>query len=441
MMLFVGFAPHLPVSVHGARACAASRLTPVLAAAGSRVRRRLGLISMQMDVGRGTGSAKDIKPADRNELLLAEMCFSDPDLLPKIVQDNINSLDEDFYNFVQKKIADSGDLEERETLRILLDAINDVIKQMSKAIPPEILKGLSMEEVRQEQKRRIMERYEQQYQDLVEIAKAENSVDTAVAQLYDTFDMQFLELLEEKTETNDAEAIKVAEAIQMAMRNRMERASLRLRDCLTAGSPDNMFQTLETLSSAGEVDEAFVLLLAGNLQQAQQAGNENAARVLKMLQNRAEELRDQALTPEVALIRRLLRTEDPTARQNMLRRALQKKKKIAISQDTESAGTSIDGKLFVRALRKLIEEFGNVDEAFVQKLSSLGAEAEDVAKKLFNLEDKTLRDIQDDAFHRRSVSVFDLEEMEVQAELSGTEAPWVKGTPPAGFDEDGKRLV
>ena len=67
---------------------------------------------------------------------------------------------------------------------------------------------------------------------------------------------------------------------------------------------------------------------------------------------------------------------------------------------------NVSGKAFVTAMRTLISDFGNVDPGFLAKVDQIAKESEAVASALFNVnEDMDVRELQDEAFHKRSISV------------------------------------
>jgi hypothetical protein len=154
-------------------------------------------------------------------------------------------------------------------------------------------------------------------------------------------------------------------------------------------------------------------------------------------------LKDARLSPEVRLIRRLLRTDDEEVRVDLLMTALKPNKGVMLADGTVTSGVRVNGKKFVQELRGLIEQYSNVEEAFAMRLSRLGEESEAVARKLFDMEEKDVKDLQEEAFHRRSVSVWDLEQVEMREEVEGRKASWEGrlGQVPSGFDEHGKMAI
>ena len=102
---------------------------------------------------------------------------------------------------------------------------------------------------------------------------------------------------------------------------------------------------------------------------------------------------------------------------------------------------AVSGKQFVTALRTLIADFGNVDEKFLAKVDKIAKESEAVASELFNVQqDMDVKELQDEAFHKRSISVWELESLEEQYERSGLEAPW-HGESRGGWDKDGNMII
>lgn len=390
--------------------------------------------------GAGSGDSGPVEPAPNHEVLLAELAFSEPDKLPGLIERNINSLDENFYNFLEAKINGSSDLEERETLRCLRDAVTDIMGKIldaaSAAENPELAEQLAAEVA--------VLSYDALLAEIQGAASAHGgSLAAAVRRAYNRVDMRFLQHLAQKNlDAADDEERAGIEAVQAAvtqeMTVRMGAASAAFKAVVTAGDEDAMNRQMALLLQKGELDEAFLLLLAGNLEQAKAAGVEQAVAVLSRLQTRAAELKDNRAPPEVALVRKLLRTPELDERRALLTAALTPRKKIALADGSSSSGVVVDGKKLVTALRRLVEEFGNVDAAIIQRVDTLGLEAEAVAREIYGLEGKDVGQLQDEAFHKRSVSVWDLEQVEIQSEMEGREAPWAAGNRLPGFDEEGR---
>ena len=145
---------------------------------------------------------------------------------------------------------------------------------------------------------------------------------------------------------------------------------------------------------------------------------------------------------EIRLIRKLLRTDDEEARRKMLVEAFKPRDENLVNPDGSARKKqAVSGKQFVTALRTLIADFGNVDEKFLAKVDKIAKESEAVASELFNVQqDMDVKELQDEAFHKRSISVWELESLEEQYERSGLEAPW-QGESRGGWDKDGNMII
>jgi hypothetical protein len=101
---------------------------------------------------------------------------------------------------------------------------------------------------------------------------------------------------------------------------------------------------------------------------------------------------------------------------------------------------NVDGRRFVQALRQLISSFGNVDNKFLEKVDTIAKESEIAARDIFGLEEKDISTLQKEAFHQRSVSVWDLEALEEAYVKTGEKAPWQYPSR-AGWDENGNMVI
>ena len=417
----------------------------------SRVRAQL--------VGMPEGFGQNLAP-DQNEILLAEMRFSDPDKLPALVQNNLPSLDESFYAFLQSKIDSSADIPERDTLRDLRDAVTHIMKALyDQAAEADTAADTPPATAQQEQPQApaidipssgqaVATATYDELLDQFSAAFSESpaALKTTIDASYDRIDLTLLERLGERITEGGPQAQnghEVRDAISAAMNDRMAAAMAAVKSVLAAGEPTAMRAAVDTLARKGKIDDAFVLLLQANIEQAKKAGATQAVEIVQMVLDHASAVQELGLDPEIKLIRSLLRTEDKAARVEMLMEGLKPRGTVTNMDGSATQGVKVDGKKFVTALRKLIEEFGNVDEKFVLRLSAIGEESETVARKLFDMEGKDVKDLQDEAFHKRSVSIWDLERIEMEEQLQGREAAWEGrlGSIPEGFDEHGKMEV
>lgn len=403
-------------------------------------------------VGMPEGFGQNNIETNNNEILLAELRFSDPSKLPALVQNNLDQLDDEFYSFIESKISASADMEERDTLRTLLDAITSVMKQLLEAADAAevqaAVKDPSNATVDVTTDGNVAQASYDELIDqmLKEASASDTTVKRVVDKAYTRIDMTLLERLNARIAANDNNADNLAllrDAINATMSDRIQTALGNVQTVLSAGDPTAMRKAVDSIARMGSLDDAFILLLQANIDQAKQAGATQAVEVMQMVFNHAQGVRDVQLDPEIRLIRALLRTDDADTRTEMLMEAFKPRGSVTLMDGSASSGVDVDGKQFVVSLRKLIEEFGNVDEKFVLKLSSIGEESEDVARKLFDMEGKDVEDLQDEAFHKRTVSIWDLEQYEVQQQMQGSEAEWEgrMGPIPEGFNEEGKMQI
>jgi len=66
-------------------------------------------------------------------MLLAELAFSPPQQLPRLVERNLDSLNEEFYSFLEAKIRISKNEDEKETLTLLKHAVTDLMQKILQA--------------------------------------------------------------------------------------------------------------------------------------------------------------------------------------------------------------------------------------------------------------------------------------------------------------------
>eukprot|EP00172_Hildenbrandia_rubra_P001648 Plantae.Rhodophyta-Hildenbrandia_rubra.ctg22189.p1 GENE.Plantae.Rhodophyta-Hildenbrandia_rubra.ctg22189~~Plantae.Rhodophyta-Hildenbrandia_rubra.ctg22189.p1 ORF type:complete len:441 (+),score=135.67 Plantae.Rhodophyta-Hildenbrandia_rubra.ctg22189:70-1392(+) len=406
----------------------------------SRPHRSRILASVEM-----SPEAKSVISADENDVLLGEMRYGEPDALPGIVEANIAKLRKEgeysFWTHVDSKIDEEEDLQEKETLGILKDAVRDLVDQIGDSLEKDGVVGKDEPLVTLKERVKDGTGYVDLLNEFLE--DGEEDLAVRVEQGYDKIDMQFLTVLEEeerKRSGNEREAVKkLKEEVVRVMARRMNLAGERVKNVFAAKGMVAMTAEMEKLGREGGIDDAFMLMLKANLDQAKKAKAEKFVTVLEEVVKRASAIKDRELSPEITLIRKLLRTEDEDARKRIIVEALKPRKKVMLVGGEMSSGVKTDGKLFVAALRKLIQEFGNVQEGFVEKLSKIGEESEAVARELFKLEGKDVNELQNEAFHKRSVSVWELERLELQETIEGRKAPW-EHAQPAGF-EDGKRAL
>lgn len=105
---------------------------------------------------------------------------------------------------------------------------------------------------------------------------------------------------------------------------------------------------------------------------------------------------------------------------------------------------------FINACKAVMLNFGNLkydDERgdLASRIKQIAAEAEVVATKIYG-QGMTTREQQDRAWAQTTTSIFDLEQMELEAEAGGEHAPWTNPDAPdemflPGFDSQGKMKI
>ena len=105
---------------------------------------------------------------------------------------------------------------------------------------------------------------------------------------------------------------------------------------------------------------------------------------------------------------------------------------------------------FINACKAVLLNFGNLqydDERgdLASRIKQIASEAEVVATRIYG-QGMTAREQQDRAWQEQTTSIFDLEQMELEAEARGDHAPWTN--PDAddemflpGFDSKGKMQI
>jgi hypothetical protein len=105
---------------------------------------------------------------------------------------------------------------------------------------------------------------------------------------------------------------------------------------------------------------------------------------------------------------------------------------------------------FINACKAVLLNFGNLgsndDRGTLEaRIKQLAAEAEVVTTRIYG-KGMTLREQQDRMWKEQTTSIFDLEQVEIEAERMGTRAPWTNPNMGdddflPGFDNDGKMQV
>lgn len=151
-------------------------------------------------------ASQAVAAASESEMLLAELAFSPPEQLPRLVEKNLDRLNEDFYTFLAAKIKASTDPDEKETLALLKDAVTDLMEKILKAamqrgdLTEEDVKAAGLTtpaiDIASGADMAVLS-----YDKFIDELTADPStIDTAVEAAFDRIDMRFLERLNERVQ-------------------------------------------------------------------------------------------------------------------------------------------------------------------------------------------------------------------------------------------------
>jgi hypothetical protein len=253
-----------------------------------------------------------------------------------------------------------------------------------------------------------------------------------------------VKLLAEKVTEGDEDAKALTEALAGEQQKRITVATDSLKAVLAAGDPMRMEGTIVKFAREGKIDEAFLLLLEANENQARAAGASGPADLMAKLRGRAMDEKDkQSSSKEIRLIRQLLRTDDAVEREKLLEDAFTPKDALIVPGTPENTMKAMDGEVvdqeqpmpevpppdFINACKAVLLNFGNLGSDnddrgdLASRIKRIASEAEVVATRIYG-KGMTLREQQDKAWEDQTTSIFDLERMEIEAERMGEEAPW-----------------
>lgn len=214
------------------------------------------------------------------------------------------------------------------------------------------------------------------------------------------------------------------ETINKVMVKRVAAAQEKLARILTKPSPKAMETEIVAMVRKGEVDEALILLLEGNIQQAEQAGATDAVKVLRTLSKRITEEKERKLPDEQRLLRALMRESDSEKRKALLYEAFKPSKSLNDDGGVVQGPPLISPPSFINVARRVMQESGNIEGfQIMDRMLKVVDEAEVVATELYG-EGMTPREQQSYMFHKNSMSVWDLAKMEEEAMMTGDSVPW-----------------
>jgi hypothetical protein len=249
----------------------------------------------------------------------------------------------------------------------------------------------------------------------------------------------------------DADSQAVLDALATEQQARVNAATENLREVLSKGEPMRMEGAIVKLAKEGKIDEPFLLLLEANADQARAAGAVGPAELMTKLRQRAMAEKDkQSASKEIKLLRQLLREPDQNKREELLTEAFTPKEALIVPGTAANAAKAMDGEApeeekpmpdvpppdFINCCKAVLLNFGNlnIDEErgdLSVQIKQIASEAEVVATRIYG-KGMTAREQQDRAWKEQTTSIFDLEQLEIEAERRGETAPWAN---PDGGDE------
>ena len=412
-----------------------------------------------LDLFSTTGGVTENKASfvgDRNEQILASLLFSNNDILEDVLN-NLHEIDDRFTKFLQDKVEKTRDIEERAGLQSLLDTVTSVldrVKEVQGDSGTVINEELTMDQVKQRMQE-VQLGAEIEKKGGEEVAKSftvqqdkrdsfklilerflglpnQEALIAAVEANYDLCDLQFMEMLKSEAdacfvEGADAEGRQyqeLAATINKVMVSRLDQAQQRLQRILSKREVKAMESEVVAMVRKGEVDEALILLIETNAQQAEKAGAKQAAEVLRVLYRRIVSERERLLPDEQRLLRALLKEPLSEKRKELLYEAFKMVKSMGNDGVLHEDAPLISPPAFINIARQFILNFGNVEKMnLMEKVNAIIDEAQIVATELYG-EGMSPRDQQKYMFEKNSVSVWDLANFEEMAMMSGEEVPW-----------------
>ncbi|VEU36107.1 unnamed protein product [Pseudo-nitzschia multistriata] len=311
----------------------------------------------------------------------------------------------------------------------------------------------------------ILMSYEDTLKDLLPPYKTGTTPASVVMNNYDRFDAQFVKVLNAKVAEGDQGCADLLNALAEEQSKRIANATEQLKTVLGMGDPMRMEGAIIKMCREDKIDESFLLLLEVNENQAREAGAMGPAELMKRLRLRAAEEKDkQASSKEIALIRKLLRAADSAEREKMLEDAFTPRENLLVAGTPDNAAKAMDGEVpdqekpmpdvpppdFINACKAVMLNFGNLqydDERgdLASRIKQIASEAEVVATRIYG-QGMSLRDQQDRMWKEQTTSIFELEQMELEAEANGEKAPWASDKDDddmllPGFDAQGKMTI
>ena len=388
----VAFAVLSAVETASAFAFVSGPRSAAISASGGDTTRLFGILDeIESDsfnlMGGGAADSAEEKAQQRSlsdayEVFLGELVFSPNDPRVDIVENFDLACDPSFMEWLNKKVDTSTDPEEKLALRDLYGMVVDVKKKVElnamaeeraakeaeesrlaslasadaaaeegrKMSDTDILRKASAVDragVETEMKTQAEEKktfydteltpeirlsYEDLLQEVLPPYKPGDTASSIAFSYYDKFDAQFVKVLTERSNNGDADAHTLLGALAVEQSKRMGAATEALKSVLSLGDPMRMEGALVKMAREGKIDEPFLLLLEANANQAEAAGAQGPAQLMRKLAKRAMAEKDkQSSSKEIKLLRQLLREDDSAARELILEEAFTPKEALLVS--------------------------------------------------------------------------------------------------------------
>jgi hypothetical protein len=371
----------------------------------------------------------------------------------------LHEIDDRFISFLQNKIDASKDMEERIGLGSLLDTVSNVLERV-KEVQGEGGVEVRDEELTLEQVKLRMQEVQagrdideagrpvdkfgafavaidkkDSFQSILkrfQFTSETYSIEDAVEEHYDLCDYEFMGMLKSEVDACYAEGADIEakeyetllETVNIVMVKRIGGAQDRLKQILDKRNLPAMESEVVAMIRRNEVDEALILLLEANTQQAELAGAKQAVEVLKKLSKRITDEKDRKLPDDQRLLRALMRMDDTEERKGLLSEAFKASKIIGEDGSFTEGPPMISPPAFINVVRQFIQSFGNIDSFnIMERALAVIDEAQVVATDLYGT-GMTKRDQQKMMFEKKSISVWDLANYEEKSLLSGEDVPW-----------------
>jgi hypothetical protein len=393
---------------------------------------------------------------ERNERILASLLFSDRDIVEDVLN-NLHEINDEFTDFLQKKIDDTKDMEERVGLSSLLDTVTSILDRVKDVQGDDIDSAdeeLSIDAVKQRmrevqsggevnelgkkkaaeifsvqvEKKDTFMKILERFQNLPE----GSDLTSAVEANYDLCDYEFMQMLKSEEQACYVEGADVEakfysdlyDTIRSVMTARIGSAQDKLALILSKRTLPAMESEIVALVRKNQADEALILLIEANIQQADNNGVKQAADILRKLNQRIQSEKEKQLPDETRLMRALMKIQETEERKGLLYNAFKPTKTMNADSELEEGPPLISPPLFINTVKLFIQSFGNLEDFKIKdRAIAIIDEAEIVATDIWGA-GMSARDQQKYMWDKKSVSVWDLADFEHEAEMSGADVPW-----------------